>query len=544
MASYDDTATVSGSVVSIDNGADDVPCKNVVVTLPASLDGYSSVDVVQTGKNLFNYEDVEAFNAGVIITRNDGDYTIQNNNSYTVGAFRGILFRLKPATYSLSIGEAISVPISIYKNGSWFNNGINAGDSSCTFTVSEEADYDFACNVFSNSSLTIKKCQFEVGSQASAFEQYQTPTTNTASLGRTIYGGSVDVVKGEGSTKVYKHTFTGDNLTSVSLNYGTTEEGYTHMYFYTGGIPLAYNPSSSNVLSDIGVPWNNNASSSPYPSSECYRILNTGSGENQRPTVYAYIHQTWASVEDFKAWLNANPITIVYEVKTETDFTFSPVEINSKLGDNTMWSKQGNIELTYYKSGYGFTSVTVHKETPSGEPVVETAKFHKIVYGGQADVVRGICEPKNLLDDSKRVFAGNNIIFGRDSGGRDDFCLKLKAGTYTFSVTTADGTYTNLYLKNSDTKERISGFPAYATSSKSFTLAEDTNCAVFVYKSDYTSVSDITSAQIEKGSTASEYVPHFEPFSFPPISMETDDGENTLFANEGDSSITYRKAVE
>lgn len=57
-------------------------------------------------------------------------------------------------------------------------------------------------------------------------------------------------------------------------------------------------------------------------------------------------------------------------------------------------------------------------------------------------------------------------------------------------------------------------------------------------------VETLSDIMVEKASSASEYAPHFEPFTFPPINMETDDGENTLFANEGGSVITYRKDTE
>ena len=209
-------ATVSGSIAHLEDGANAVPCKNVVATIAPTQTGVSSVNVSRIGKNLFNYEDVEAHNANVIITRNDGDYTIQNNNSYAVGAFEGISFHLKPSSYSLSLGEALSIPIRIYKNGSWFNNGINAGNTSCTFTVSEEADYDFACNVPSSSSLTIKKCQFEIGSTAHEYEPYTAPTTYTAQLGRTVHGGTADLVTGEGvDENGNAYTFAGQEIDTL-----------------------------------------------------------------------------------------------------------------------------------------------------------------------------------------------------------------------------------------------------------------------------------------------------------------------------------------
>ena len=39
---------------------------------------------------------------------------------------------------------------------------------------------------------------------------------------------------------------------------------------------------------------------------------------------------------------------IGYELATPETFTFGPVPIDSKLGNNTMWSEQGdNTEVTY-----------------------------------------------------------------------------------------------------------------------------------------------------------------------------------------------------
>lgn len=236
--------TSSSPIADFSDGADDVPTKSLVVTIPPTLSGVSSVTETQTGRNLFNYEAVEPFNNNVIITRNDGDYTLQNNNSYGVGAFRGISFHLKPASYSLSLGEAITVPVRIYKNDAWFNNGINAGNTSCTFTVTEEADYDFSCNVAANSSLTIKKCQFEVGSAATAYEPYTAPTTYTASLGRTIYGGEVDIVNGVGTDENGNDfTFTGQEIpTRLGYNAFWSDEGDTEVT-YRADIDLYEAPS-------------------------------------------------------------------------------------------------------------------------------------------------------------------------------------------------------------------------------------------------------------------------------------------------------------
>ena len=180
---------------------------------------------------------------------------------------------------------------------------------------------------------------------------------------------------------------------------------------------------------------------------------------------------------------------------------------------------------------------------------------------------------RNLLNDSIRGANGANIFFGHDTGTQNDFSVRLRAGTYTFSVVTADGTITNLYVKNSDTNTNITGFPAYGVLSKTFTLTEDTNCAVFAYKSGYTDVTDILTAQIEFGSTAHSYEPYTAPttytanlgrtiyggevdivngtgtdengndFTFDGQEASTRLGYNAFWSDDGDTEVTYRADI-
>lgn len=320
--------TASGAIANITDGADGVPLKNWLVTLPASLDGYTEVNGVQSKKNLFDYEAVQAFNANVIITRSDGDYTMQNNNSYAVGAFRGILFHLKPDTYSMSLGEAISVPIRIYKNGSWFNNGINAGNTSCTFTVTEEADYDFSCNVAANSSLTIKKCQFEVGSTPTQYTAYEAPTTYTASLGRTIYGGTADIVTGEGEA-----TYKGFNLGALTWSGGIIGGQMWCWYvdLSAEGLKLPTNSEIFNGVCDNYSPIRYNGVST---NANTIALRNNG---------YLYVNNGSDTVQP------AGKVTIA--LATPTDFTFTPITPTPEtaLGVNNFWADEGESAVTYRK---------------------------------------------------------------------------------------------------------------------------------------------------------------------------------------------------
>ena len=212
-------ATVSGSIVTFSDGADDVPLKSCEVALSASLSGYTAVNAVKAEKNLVDgYIDYNPTNKIVEpVFLKAGNYTISFQRDVVVSA----IYVRKGDTVSL-VGNAY-----LYKYNTAF------------FAFNADVDgYYFFQLYRSASSATwedapITNVQLEVGSSATTYEPYTAPTPYTASLGRTIYGGTVDIVNGT----------------------GTDENG--------------------------------------------------------------------------------------------NDFTFEPVEINSRLGNNTMWSEQGDTKVTY-----------------------------------------------------------------------------------------------------------------------------------------------------------------------------------------------------
>lgn len=324
--------TVSGAIVTFADGADAVPLKKCEVTLPASLDGYSEVDVVATGANLFTAE-LETGNIGT-----------SGQDEPNAGQCRTHGFILiAPDTMCISYVSDKRFGCFWYDENQDFISFLSWQSAPRAITPPATAKYvrfSFETSIYPTNLM------LNVGTTAETYEAPTAPTTHTADLGRTIHGGAADVVKGQGSTKVNKQTYTGDNVGTVSITYGQADEGYTHLYFNIADIPLAYNPTSDNVISNITLPWNNNASAAGIPAvGECWRLINGGSP--QKPIIYMYIHQTWANLSDFKTWLNANPISVVYEVADETTFTFDPVPIDSKLGANTIWSDQGDTEVTY-----------------------------------------------------------------------------------------------------------------------------------------------------------------------------------------------------
>lgn len=148
----------------------------------------------------------------------------------------------------------------------------------------------------------------------------------TASLDRTIYGGTADVVSGEGTDGYIKYVIDGVNV------YG----------FLTGSNNMNIMPYGLYIDGTIRK-WLCDAITASG--------TNFGYNSNQG---FIFIRQAgWSSLsgvtdaETFNEYCQEHPITLILPIATATDFTFEPIEINSRLGNNTMWSEQGDTEVTY-----------------------------------------------------------------------------------------------------------------------------------------------------------------------------------------------------
>ena len=171
--------TASGAVANLTDGADEVPIKSWQVSLPASLTGYSSVTAYKAKKNL----------ADGNMTQDGANRVILADNIF-----------LKSGTYTISL-EAETARNFYYREhgqSAWANIG-GYNKKVVTFTISADGNYDFSYYISSGVTVDeISNLQIEVGSTATSYEAYEAPTQYTASLGRTIYGGTADIVTGEG----------------------------------------------------------------------------------------------------------------------------------------------------------------------------------------------------------------------------------------------------------------------------------------------------------------------------------------------------------
>ena len=224
--------TASGAIANITDGADGVPIKNWLVTLPASLDGYTEVNGVKAGKNLAS-GGVYEYNARNMIIApvylRAGIYTVSFNRGVNVQ----YIYIRKGETVSL-VGDAYATK----SNSTFF-----------TFTADEDTYY-YAQLYRTNTSDTwedypVTQPQIEVGSTATAYEAYTAPTTYTASLGRTIYGGTADIVTGEGEDE------NGNAFTFTPIT-AETALGINNFWADEGDSDVTYRADISLALQALG----------------------------------------------------------------------------------------------------------------------------------------------------------------------------------------------------------------------------------------------------------------------------------------------------
>ena len=193
--------SASGAIASFVDGADGVPLKNWLVTLPVSLDGYSEVNVVQTGGNLCNVN-------AITNTTNPNNATIVNNGNGTITVTTTTQQNVKTAQKLKDICPNIKVGETYFLNATTTGNQkiiyLHQAAVSWTYGTAKvitsqmlESDVSLYASG-TNSTATISDLSLTYGSTATAYEPYEAPTQYTASLGRTIYGGQADIVTGEG----------------------------------------------------------------------------------------------------------------------------------------------------------------------------------------------------------------------------------------------------------------------------------------------------------------------------------------------------------
>lgn len=207
MGMLEEKTVSSSTIVTFSDGADAVPLKKCEITLPASLDGYSEIDVIHARKNLVDYGEREEMVRNGITSSISADGTItasgtSTGNGDTIITLSTSMFLKsgQPYTISFTGTDTRSGSIYIYFTGGGYINIPNSRSYGVYTPTSDVTITGITLRMFNGNSITMSaRMMIEAGNVSDiSYEPYTAPTTHTADLGRTIHGGSVDVVAGEG----------------------------------------------------------------------------------------------------------------------------------------------------------------------------------------------------------------------------------------------------------------------------------------------------------------------------------------------------------
>lgn len=361
LGELEEKTAAAASICTFDDGADDVPTKSLVVTIPPTLSGVSSVTETQTGKNLLDMTvyDGGSYNPAVgtaitlslsasQFTKTSNAYSIDTTTSWKTFSVRmpvksGATYYRK---FTMSASGTNLGSSEYYLDadnkviGSVSNNTDNPHTKTGTLSIPSGAVWfviTFTNRSTATNTLTITEPQIEVGSTAHAYEPYTTPTQYTASLGRTIYGGQADIVNGTGKDNRLKYEL---DETDTWGAYGGTTHSFWHNVATGEDRPIKQTEVTTSICNELAYSSNTPATAPDF--SFCIQ-------GGQRIVVTA--DSTIDTVDKFKTWLSSHNLVFVCPATTPTDFTFDGQEIPTRLGVNNFWSDSGDTEVTYRGQG-------------------------------------------------------------------------------------------------------------------------------------------------------------------------------------------------
>lgn len=358
----------SGSIITITDGAENTPLKSAIVNIepvqsgsgdpsPTNIrpiSGWTQATVNRTGGNL-----MPGFDSGLWGTADTTGWTISNFSStpasfpfdMSAGKHTGVpaikVYLKGGVEYSISASPGKYWCISYYDES---DNKISNGASGWgigAFTPPVGTAYAiFGISNYQGTATTLTvstQVQIALGSSLPAWTAYKGTTHITIILGRTVYGGTVDALQGEGESGYGTY-----NLKSHNQSYIT-------QYDYNGkhGVMINYALPSTQSRA---VGWCDTAP------------VSTEANYNSNQYMWFGVNSTaifWIGILDalgtdlagFKTWLAAHDVTICRPLASPTIFSVTPQTIKTLLGTNDIWADAGEMSIEYYPAAASIVAV-------------------------------------------------------------------------------------------------------------------------------------------------------------------------------------------
>lgn len=278
------------------------------------ITGWTGANVTKRGKNLLDDKKYQYTATQVRIgTDGSSDYNYIPRGIYTLSVTANVDTTVY---YRIEGADAIRI-------------GMNGG----TFELEQDALVCFYC--YRSGSLSvddITQWQLELGSTATVYEPYQGSTYDITfqSAAGTVYGGTLDVVKGE---LVVDRVMVSVNSNNGKLNTNGKTAITTKAFFRPFVEKM---PGTTEFISDkffiVGTDkigsMTGRTTSGGVEFSLPHDVPDTGEGVNE--------------------WFNTNPTQLVYKLATPITYQLTPQEIALLPGNNTIYADCGDTTISYF----------------------------------------------------------------------------------------------------------------------------------------------------------------------------------------------------
>lgn len=319
----------SGFLVSFNDGGDNIPLNSLFANIIAvqsgsgtpspsnvrSISGWSGVNVFKTGKNLF-FSKISS-----VTIDSSGTISITGENDVLIAPVKkGTQYYITIGLSSIVYGFFTDMPVS----GSISYNGTRTVTNTKYFTA--PIDGYVGVRILAGATGS----QLELGTTGSTVEPYN-GTTHTISFGQTVYGGTLDVIKG---VLTIIHGEVAD-FSQLGWTVHSADDN-----IFRVAVTGIKQPQSTDRNKDIMC--------SCYKPSSNTAINNTMDNESMLiANGNVYIRDT--SYSDATAFKNSlSNQVFVFPLATPVTYQLTPAQVSTLLGLNNIFADTGDISLSYF----------------------------------------------------------------------------------------------------------------------------------------------------------------------------------------------------
>ena len=342
--------SASGAIASFSDGADGVPVKSCVVSFtpsggggtpsaPVAIQGVSGVSVTRTGKNLLE---------------NTASSTTESNVTFTVNSDGSVsLSGISSAEINFNIYSNLSFP----KTGNYFISGCPVGGSTSTYRIfatnyGSDTGNGLSANVTdlatkttiriniksgTNTDGLVFKPMISVGSTATTYEAYKTPSVVTDTFGQTIYGGTRDMTTDKASVTYSEPVVLTESMIDSATAYSyQSKNGVQIASVFTKNVYRLNNHRCSHDVVKQGA-----------DSASHYLWFGSSTG-NKSLYWIGILDDLNMTLAEWKAWAKTQTIQCSYVLPTPTEITgLTPHAIDTLYGDNNIYADTGTTTVEY-----------------------------------------------------------------------------------------------------------------------------------------------------------------------------------------------------